>query len=99
MAANDYWSGFLTDNPDILYQGMLPKTGSQNFLNYWMGQSGNQYNKYLGSLGRQALGGVAPSGSFYDYLQQNPFQTQWAQMMPWQRGEKMAGRARWNVPW
>ncbi len=96
---NDYWSGFLQDNPDILYYGMLPKTGPQNFLNYWRGQYGNVYNNYLGDLGRSALGGNMPNTSFYDYLLQNPIARDWQKLTSGQRGERQPMMARWNLGW
>lgn len=98
MAASEFWKGWLEEQPQNLYGALLGTKGSTNFLDYWRSQYGNVYNRYLGALGTQALGGQEPTLSFYDYLTQNPFQQQWGKLAPWTRGQRPTPSMRWMIP-
>lgn len=99
MPAYNEYTGFLEDNPEILYRGMAPQKASPNFLNWYNNQYGNVFGNWFGSLGRQALGGQAPTLSFFDYMNQgkNPAYEDWWSMSPRQRGEYVPNRMSWNM--
>uniref|UniRef100_A0A6M3IZL7 Uncharacterized protein n=1 Tax=viral metagenome TaxID=1070528 RepID=A0A6M3IZL7_9ZZZZ len=88
MAVNELWQGFLEQNPDIYYQGMIPK-GTPGFADYWRRQSGNVWNQYQGALGQQVLGGGVPNMMFGDFLNQYPFAKYWSELSPASRGINM----------
>ena len=50
----------------------------------------NVYNDYLGALGTQIRGGVAPTLRFTDYLEQNPFTERYAALTPQQAGRSVS---------
>ena len=73
------WSDFLLEqNPQWAYISSSPFTPSnqQGFAaaqqNYWRGQFGNVWNRYMGELGSATRQGQ-DYGSFSDYLEDKPF--------------------------
>lgn len=92
----DYFDG----HEEELYLGLLGNMGSRTFQDYWRRQYERTMRNYKGQLGRQAIAGQEPSGTFYSYLtQQSPFQQQWAQLAPWERGQRSIPSLRWLLPW
>lgn len=97
MPENPYLP-WLNDTPELLYQAMQPQRGSRNYLDYWLSQYGNIFNRYQGALGQQGLAGQAPSMNFSDYLTQfwNP-QQEWKKLAPQTRGTSWNPRASWDM--
>ena len=91
------WSGFLEDNPQSLYSAMVPSSNSMNWMDYWRSKYSDIYGDYWKGLGKQALGGNAPSMSFYDYLKNTNFENMWGMLSPQQKGSGFAPSARWSA--
>ena len=89
------WEDFLlAENPQWAYFSSSPfTTGSQEGFapaqqNYWRGQYGNVWNRYLGELGSATRQGQT-LGSFSDYLDEMPFtQMYYQNTTPGQRGRQ-----------
>jgi hypothetical protein len=103
MATPGFYDDFLEDEPDILFQASRPQTRGPgvggNFLDYWRGRTRDVYQDYLGGLGRQALAGQEPTGSFQSFLGDYPWQDFWRSLSPSQRGDRsstLAPRLRYN---
>ncbi len=62
------YAGWLEDTPDALYRALIPANRGSTFYDYWKSRAGDTYNNYMGALGKQALGGNAPTLTFADYL-------------------------------
>jgi hypothetical protein len=63
---------------------------SQTRRRVYENQYQNVYNDYLGALGTQIRGGVAPTLRFADYLEQNPFTERYAALTPQQAGRSVS---------
>lgn len=96
LSATNPWSGFLNDNPQTLYNAMIPN-GSKNFTEYYLANYNKIYNNYLSTLAKNMLGGGSPTDNFSDYLNNYNFKNQWNMLTPWGRGLMNPGRVNWNV--
>ena len=93
------WGDFLlAENPQWAYFSSSPFTTStqQGFSpaqqQYWQGQYGNVWNRYMGEVGSATKAGQDPM-SFTNYLEDMPFSQQYYQnVQPQQRG----GSTRFN---
>jgi hypothetical protein len=93
---NNPWLPWLEENPETLYKAFLPQ-GSNNFRDYYLSNYNKIYGDYMGNLGKQALGGNAPSMNFSDYLNGFNFNNNWRSLSPLARGQRNTGRIMWNV--
>ena len=97
--ASNPWEGFLWDNRNALWGAVRPKTGGQNFIDYYMGQGRNRAeNSYMGALGGMALAGQEPALNELDYFRNYPFLREFMKLSPGQRGERQTGGIKWNIP-
>ena len=63
------WQEWLEDTPQAAYYGSLggqSQTPAQR--RHYDGNFSNMWNRYMGNLGGQAIGGQQPMGSFTDFL-------------------------------
>jgi hypothetical protein len=87
------WEDFLlAENPQWSYFSSAPFTTSQQQgyspaqQNYWRGQFGNVWNRYMGELGSATRSGQQ-FGTFDDYLENMPFtQMYYQNVSPQERG-------------
>jgi hypothetical protein len=100
----DILDEFLEDNPNLLFQAHRPQTTSPGFgggfLDYWRGRQGDVYNEYLGDIGRTALRGETPTGSFTSFLSNYDFRDRFSAQSPRERGNRIgsfAPRLRYNL--
>jgi hypothetical protein len=94
--ANNPWAPWLEETPDALYRALIPQNKGGGFYDYWKSRSNDVYGGYMGALGQQALGGLAPSMSFGDYL--NNFKwSDFFNQSPSQRGERVPSSMMWNL--
>lgn len=56
---------------------------SQQQRNFYQNAFSELYNNYLGNLGRQAIGGNQPTGTFNDYLGGLDYDTYYRQQVPY----------------
>ncbi len=99
MAWPNEYSPWLTDSPDVAYQTLKPR-GSNAFTDWWRGKYSDTYGDYLGSLGQTAMGGNAPTQSFFDYLSNKNWAQDYYGQSPTSRGRSTRSfgpRAQWNV--
>lgn len=96
MALND-WLPFLEDNPEMLYNAMIPSSPSKTFRDYYLARFNKIYNEYLGGLGQTMLGGGEPKQNFSDYLKGFDFLKNWSSLSPLSRGQRSSSRVYWNV--
>lgn len=100
MAEHDsFLDAFLEANPDILFQAMRPQSGPPSFVDYFRGRQPQVLGNYLGSLGRAALAGEAPTQTLQSYLGAYPWLQRWQGLSPSQRGDqssRFAPRLRFN---
>ena len=82
------WGDFLlAENPQWAYFSSQPfQQGKPAQQQYWQGQFGNTWNRYMGEVGRATKAGEEPA-SFMNYLEDQPFTQQYYQnVSPQQRG-------------
>jgi hypothetical protein len=95
--ADNPWSAWLEEEPQALYNALLPRDSTTPFADYYRSLYSDTYGNYMGKLGQMGLAGQDPTLSFYEYLQsQNPLKA-WQLLSPSQRGEKTARSLAWNV--
>ncbi len=92
---------WLSDEPEARYFGELAER-KQSFTpaqtNYWRGQYTPMYNRYMGQLGQTAMGGGTPTQTWGNFLSGMPWQREWENLSPWQRGvdtQRFSPRLRW----
>lgn len=93
---SDFFGGtsfldFLEEEPRTAFfsfQDQFGKAPAQQ--RYFQGQFQNIQNEFLGQLGQQIRGGGLPTLRFADFLSQFPFTQRYAQLSPFQRGERSA---------
>lgn len=87
---------FLREMPQAMYNAFIPR-GTNTFLDYFKSRYSDMYGNYMGQLGRQALGGYAPTLNFEDYLKDFPFLKEWYSMSPASRGERVPSGMTWRL--
>ena len=98
--AENIWSWFLEDYPEIGYQAYIPQRGAPSFLDYWRRQMGGVTAEYNQALGQMARRGQAPSLMWTDFLANYPWLQRYLGLAPEERGERaslFSPRLRWNI--
>ena len=91
------WQEWLEDTPQASYYGSLGGQKSQTPAQrrHYEGNFSNMWNRYMGNLGGQALGGQQPTGSFTDYLGGFDWNKNYNALPRWQRGVYTPHRMRY----
>jgi hypothetical protein len=105
MQDNPY-AEFLHSEPRLPYFSYGDQFGGQNQSrqqsDYYQNQFSSIYNKYLGTLGRQARAATLPSGEFTDYLSGFDFDKEYRKNVPYETRtagrDALVPRTRWMVP-
>ena len=91
---NTLWQDLLPEMPDVTYFGNL---ANQSFTpqqrQHFGGQQGNIYNRYLGGLGQQVMGGGNPTQTFENFLGGFPWLKEFNMLPRWKRGVNPSGFA------
>jgi len=98
MPNQNPWAPWLEDFPSALYGASIPK-GTPSFQDYWQKQLSKVTGEYGTALGRQVMSGQPPSLNFSEFLQSYPWQQNWYNMSPSQRGlntGRMAPSLQWR---
>ena len=95
--AENIWTAWLEEEPNILYQALMPQGKGTPFADYYRSRYGDTYSGYTGQLGRMALSGQDPTLTFTDYLKNFDPYRDWQLQSPGDRGEYVPHSLFWNV--
>lgn len=93
---------YLQGDPEAAFFGKIAQFGNTRMQEYYRGQSGNIYNQFVGSQGRNIYSGRNDFdyNYFSDYLEDFDFLKNFQKRSPSARGEfpsRFAPRVRWNA--
>ena len=95
------FAAFMEDEPKAGYFGYQDKWKTPNMKKYFQGQFGAMQDQYMGMLGKQIMGGGAPTQSLSDWLSKIDWEQQYAGLTPNQKGMGgmggLAPASRWLV--
>ena len=83
-----FLADFLAENPDILFQGLRPRTPSRGFTSFARSLQPEVESEFLGAIGREALGGRVPTLTFRDFVRSFDFNRAFQSRSPTARGER-----------